>query len=301
LNRKIVTASRWRTLATLVAIQQLVCGAAGAAVLHVDGFDATGTSGWSGGAFGGQSVSRQVSGGPNGAGDPFLQLQTSSSNLAVHNTLSSWIGSYTAISAARVSVDLMNAVGSDALAMRLVLFGPTSTGNRWTSNTPHVIPADGVWRNYEFSVAQDALALVLGSVSYPAMMADVRQIMLRHDPGTPSSGGTDVSATLGVDNIRLRAALIPGDYNDDGVVDAADYGVWTAAYGATGPNAADGNGDGTVDAADYTVWRDALATSPSVAVPEPSGVLIVVSMMSLCRLRRRCALTRFAESVPSVA
>lgn len=292
MNRKIESASRWRTLATLVAIQQLVCGAAGAAVLHVDGFDAAGTSGWSGGAFGGQSVSRQVGGGPNGAGDPFLQLQTSSSNLAVHNTLSSWIGSYTAIGAARVSVDLMNTAGSDPLAMRVVLFGPTSTGNRWTSSTPHLIPADGVWRNYEFSVSQDALSLVLGSVSYPAMMADVRQIMLRHDPGTPSSGGTDVSATLGVDNIRLRAALVPGDYNDDGTVDAADYGVWTAAYGTTGPNAADGNGDGTVDAADYTVWRDALATPSSVAVPEPSGVLIGLATLGQLLFARRCALTR---------
>ena len=43
MNRKIEAALRWRTLATLVAIQQLVCVAAGAAVLHVDGFDAAGT------------------------------------------------------------------------------------------------------------------------------------------------------------------------------------------------------------------------------------------------------------------
>lgn len=301
MNRKIEAALRWRTLATLVAIQQLVCVAAGAAVLHVDGFDAAGTSGWSGGAFGGQSVSRQIGGGRNGVGDPFLQLQTTSSNLAVHNTLSSWIGSYTAIGAARVSVDLMNAVGSDPLEMRLVLFGPTSTGNRWTSSTPHVVPADGVWRNYEFSVAQDALSLVLGSVTYPAMMGDVRQIMLRHDPGTPSSGGTDVAATLGVDNIRLRAALIPGDYNDDGTVDAADFGVWTAAYGATGPNAADGNGDDVVNAADYTIWRDALATPPSVAVPEPSGVLIVLAMLGQLLFARRCVETQCAKPVPYVA
>lgn len=93
------------------------------------------------------------------------------------------------------------------------------------------------------------------------MMADVRQIMLRHDPGTLSSGGTDVSATLGVDNIRLRAAPIPGDYNDDGMVNAADYGVRTTAYGSTGHNAAGGNGDDVVNAADYTVWRDAASAA----------------------------------------
>ena len=49
-----------------------------------------------------------------------------------------------------------------------------------------------------------------------------------------------------------------GDYNRNGVVDAADYTVWRNALGQTGLtpySGADGNGDGKIDAVDYDVWR----------------------------------------------
>ena len=49
-----------------------------------------------------------------------------------------------------------------------------------------------------------------------------------------------------------------GDYNRNGVVDAADYTVWRDQLDATGltPLAgADGDGDGEVTAADYGVWK----------------------------------------------
>jgi hypothetical protein len=49
---------------------------------------------------------------------------------------------------------------------------------------------------------------------------------------------------------------LPGDYNRDGVVDAADYVVWRQSLGAVGYRlAADGNGNGAIDSTDYDVWR----------------------------------------------
>jgi hypothetical protein len=54
---------------------------------------------------------------------------------------------------------------------------------------------------------------------------------------------------------HMMAVFIPGDYNQSGVVDQSDYGVWRAEYGNTIESPADGNGDGIVDAADYVVWR----------------------------------------------
>jgi hypothetical protein len=50
---------------------------------------------------------------------------------------------------------------------------------------------------------------------------------------------------------------VVGDYNSDGVVDAADFTVWRDNQGsATIPGTgADGNGDGLVDQQDYDVWR----------------------------------------------
>ncbi|MCA9184157.1 MAG: hypothetical protein R3E01_33840 [Pirellulaceae bacterium] len=70
---------------------------------------------------------------------------------------------------------------------------------------------------------------------------------------------------------------LAGDYNRNGVVDAADFTVWKDNFG-TSLIVADGNGNGIVDAADFTVWKDnfgntpeLVAAPPAVAVPEPSG------------------------------
>jgi hypothetical protein len=49
----------------------------------------------------------------------------------------------------------------------------------------------------------------------------------------------------------------PGDYNENGVIDAADYVVWRKMLGANVPNrtGADGDGNGVVQPADYDVWQ----------------------------------------------
>jgi T5SS/PEP-CTERM-associated repeat protein len=81
----------------------------------------------------------------------------------------------------------------------------------------------------------------------------------------------------------------PGDYNTDGIVDAADYVVWRQTQGQTGPGqAADGNSDGVVDAADYDFWRanfgsvvgGASASGPvamalAASVPEPTTLILI--------------------------
>jgi hypothetical protein len=64
-------------------------------------------------------------------------------------------------------------------------------------------------------------------------------------------------------------SFAPGDYNQNGVVDTADYTVWRNTLGQTGVtphSGADGDGDGDITRADYTVWKthfgDLLAVSP---------------------------------------
>ena len=73
--------------------------------------------------------------------------------------------------------------------------------------------------------------------------------------------------------------FLPGDFNDDGIVDAGDYQVWRAQFGNVGQSlSADGNGDGVVDAADYVVWRKgfntALGANASGVVPEPVTIAL---------------------------
>jgi hypothetical protein len=67
---------------------------------------------------------------------------------------------------------------------------------------------------------------------------------------------------------------LPGDYNQNGVVDAADYTVWRDTLGSTTTLTADGSGNGTVDTADYSFWRARFGQSASgstLAVAEFPG------------------------------
>jgi hypothetical protein len=70
---------------------------------------------------------------------------------------------------------------------------------------------------------------------------------------------------------RLAPAppALPGDYNQDRSVDAADYVLWRRALGTSvaAYSGADGSGNGIVDQADHGVWQAHFGqTMPSPAV-----------------------------------
>jgi len=88
-------------------------------------------------------------------------------------------------------------------------------------------------------------------------------------------------ARQGTNNLRTGTVMYAtpgptdGDYNNNGVVDAADYTVWRNALGTT-LAAADGDGDGLVDEDDYVIWKWNFgnvaaggASASATAVPEP--------------------------------
>jgi hypothetical protein len=95
--------------------------------------------------------------------------------------------------------------------------------------------------------------------------------------------------------------LIPasdGDYNQNGVVDGADFVVWRDTSGQTGVGlAADGNGDGQVTAADFNLWRSKFGQpgigsgsgelAVSAAVPECSSLAMFVAAVAFGSVRRR--------------
>jgi hypothetical protein len=92
---------------------------------------------------------------------------------------------------------------------------------------------------------------------------------------------------------------LPGDYNDDGRVDAADYVVWRRSTGRTGSKlAADGTGprgspNGIANALDYQYWRKNFgATAPAatsalvVCGPQSIRLVLIGICLVLPNLRR---------------
>ncbi len=72
--------------------------------------------------------------------------------------------------------------------------------------------------------------------------------------GSDFGGGNDDAKLVRVEFLGNLPTL-SGDYNQDTVVDAADYVVWRKTVDSTSDFRADGNGDGVIDAGDYEVWR----------------------------------------------
>lgn len=87
------------------------------------------------------------------------------------------------------------------------------------------------------------------------------------------------------------SGLLPGDYNDDGVVDAADYTVWRNSLDAPAGTLLNDVDGGVIGAAQYETWKDNYGTTsgngPANAVPEPMTLtlLALLGIMSLGRKR----------------
>jgi hypothetical protein len=114
----------------------------------------------------------------------------------------------------------------------------------------------------------------------------------------PTAWGPIILGFSGPSSVtQIYLPSLPGDYNFDGKVDAADYVVWRTTYGANVSffTGADGNGSGTIDNADYGVWRtnfgrpsgSGSGASEAAPVPEPSiWYLAVAGIVAMCSVRR---------------
>ncbi len=116
-------------------------------------------------------------------------------------------------------------------------------------------------------------------------------------PAAPQVTATDSSFTTGISGAAfaedddLTAGVfryvsaqstpfvdgVPGDYNNNGVVDAADYVLWRNG----GPLANEVDTPGTVNAADYTAWQARFGNTSgrgsglaAAAVPEPTTLFL---------------------------
>lgn len=109
-------------------------------------------------------------------------------------------------------------------------------------------------------------------------------------PFSHSIVGNDLVLTF------LGISGLAGDFNADGVVDAADYTVWRDNLGAADETALNGNGNGAdgVDSADYALWKanfgntSGAGAGSRASVPEPTSItLLLLSLAAVCGAARR--------------
>jgi hypothetical protein len=110
------------------------------------------------------------------------------------------------------------------------------------------------------------------------------------------------SATLGGMVQRLAqsgAPGTPGDYNQNGAVDAADYTIWRNRLGAPAGTLPNDTSGGVIGVAQYNLWKARFGIAGSaagslssteisgVAVPEPAIGMLLLGAVWMGRLRRR--------------
>ncbi len=97
--------------------------------------------------------------------------------------------------------------------------------------------------------------------------------------------------------VSPNATVPPGDYNNDGFVNAADYIVWRSTLGDVGINLpADGNNNDVIDNGDYNVWTanfgqtdgpgSASGLGAFSSVPEPASFGILLGFIVLLAAAR---------------
>lgn len=121
-------------------------------------------------------------------------------------------------------------------------------------------------------------SLSLGSPIDPAVLTDEVELSLRYNvPGLGQITGGVVFASLAVSDL-------PGDYNNDGVVNAADYTVWRDG---AAPNSGPAGYDLWADNYGQTAFSASSTGSAGTAIPEPSSALLLLLFALAPSLARR--------------
>lgn len=111
---------------------------------------------------------------------------------------------------------------------------------------------------------------------------------------TATYGGEETTSGVTVDEdgvLTVTLAMLQGDFNRDGVVDAIDYVAWRDTRGSTVAAAglgADGNGDGTINDEDLAVLRANYGRqlNASTAIPEPSSLALWLATVLTATMQR---------------
>ena len=97
------------------------------------------------------------------------------------------------------------------------------------------------------------------------------------EPGIVLGAGQKSLDAAAVPWVQARVDTLiglPGDYNLDGLVDAADYVVWRDTEGSTTQLEADGDFNGIVDVGDWIVWQASFGAAAGQGTAAPNYAVV---------------------------
>ena len=297
------------SIALSASLQAAAC--AGISFGQFDDFG-SGVGGWSEGASSPNPPAVVSSGGPDGAGDPYLANVSSGSFGAGSRQImfnqSQWIGDYNAAGVTRIEMKVAN-FGATPLSVRLAF---NSALGQYASTTAIDLPVGSGWRSAVFNLNAASITSLGAGGTVAQALAGVTELRILSAAVSPAYNGDAVAGSLGVDSIR--ALRQPGDATFDGLVNFADLVVLAQNYNRVG-NATWSVGDFTFDNAvnfadlvilaqnyNSTSLTGATATGDGSAsfasdwalaqslVPEPCiALFLVAGLCAAAQQRRRVA------------
>ena len=98
-------------------------------------------------------------------------------------------------------------------------------------------------------------------------------------------------ASITFDFVEVTATTPDGDYNDNGVIDLADYVVWRDNLGAAITLPGDTTGEATVGQAQYSLWKGNFSAGAgglaASQIPEPSSAAILLGLVATIAMSAR--------------
>jgi hypothetical protein len=105
-----------------------------------------------------------------------------------------------------------------------------------------------------------------------------------------NGSSADGSRELYVNHLRITQLNLPGDANQDGLVDVADFNIWNDHRGELEAtwSVGDFNDNGNVDDLDFDIWNanKFVSASPAASVPENANpvwcLLVFLAAFATC-------------------
>lgn len=186
---------------------------------QLDDFEDGTTQGWQealGGLPSPNPPTNVATGGPDGAGDNYLQNISAGigkgAKQTQFNIQPQWTGDYIAVGVKKICAHAkVEATSDQALSMRAGF--QTAESKRFVSLTPVVVPKDGNWYEVTLPISSSSLVPVgFPTPIYNQVMSNVNHFRIFHSE-TAAFQGAELAATAGLDNIRAWGST--GDINGD--------------------------------------------------------------------------------------